>query len=58
MDQLSIYSNSYNKPLAYTKRPTRLEDFVGQDEAIKIIKKIIEKKRYTKYDNLWTTRLW
>lgn len=44
MDQLSIYSNSYNKPLAYTKRPTRLEDFVGQDEAIKIIKKIIEKK--------------
>lgn len=46
MDQLSIYSNNISRPLAYKMRPTNLDDFVGQEKSMNIIKKFIEKKNY------------
>lgn len=44
MEQLGIYNSSEKKPLAYLSRPTKLSDFVGQKYAIKIIKKMLDKK--------------
>lgn len=44
MEQLGIYNFNEKKPLAFMARPTKLEEFVGQKNAIKIISKMIEKK--------------
>lgn len=44
MEQLGLYNINNKKPLAHRVRPTRLEDFIGQKKAIRIIQKMIEKK--------------
>lgn len=44
MEQLGLYNINDKKPLAHRVRPTKLEDFIGQKKAIRIIQKMIEKK--------------
>lgn len=44
MEQLGIYASGEKKPLALSSRPDKLEDFYGQEQALKIIKKMIDKK--------------
>ncbi len=44
MEQLGIYENKSKRPLAFESRPIDLDDFYGQEEAMKIIKKMLDKK--------------
>lgn len=42
MEQLGFFSNSTNKPLAYKYRPKVFADFIGQEQAVSVLKKLIE----------------
>ena len=44
MEQLGIYDNEEKEILSNQYRPLSIDDFFGQDEAIKIIKKMLDKK--------------
>lgn len=43
MEQLGFFSNDINKPLAYKYRPKVFTDFIGQEKAVSVLKKLIEK---------------
>lgn len=42
MEQLGFFSNSKNEPLAYKYRPKVFDDFIGQEQPISVLKKLIE----------------
>ncbi|WP_068268471.1 replication-associated recombination protein A [Caviibacter abscessus] len=42
MEQLGFFSSEKNKPLAYKYRPKVFADFIGQEKAISVLKKLIE----------------
>lgn len=43
MEQLGFLSNNTSKPLAYKYRPKVFTDFIGQEKAVEIVKKLIDK---------------